>query len=423
MASKDEPRGVPGAEIAGNLPPQLTRLVGRDTALRDLSALVWRTRLMTLCGPAGAGKTRLAVGLAEAVRADFVEGAWWVDLSATVDPGSVGQSIAAAVLPGERATEAVSEAIGRRFAGGALLVLDNCEQVVDGCAQVVTELLGRVRSLRVFATSREPLGVPGEQVWRVPGLLVAEPSDARQRDRDPPAVELFMERAQKSASSFDPGSPGVREAVARICRLLDGMPLSIELAAARVPVLGVAGIAERLERGSEFLGHAARGAPPRHRTLRDTLEWSHRLLNGREKRLLRRLGVFKGSFSLVAAEAIGADGALPADEVLDVLSALVDRSVVQVVEDRGGPRYRLLVTVRHFALGKLEDSGESAATRQRHADHFYRWVGDAEPRIAGVAGSDQQVRVFEELELEYDNLHEALRWLPRAPPRKPPTSP
>ena len=121
MASKDEPRGVPGAEIAGNLPPQLTRLVGRDTALRDLSALVWRTRLMTLCGPAGAGKTRLAVGLAEAVRADFVEGAWWVDLSATVDPGSVGQSIAAAVLPGERATEAVSEAIGRRFAGGALV--------------------------------------------------------------------------------------------------------------------------------------------------------------------------------------------------------------------------------------------------------------------------------------------------------------
>ena len=297
MASKDEPRGIPGAEIAGNLPPQLTRLVGRDTALRELSALVWRTRLMTLCGPAGAGKTRLAVGLAEAVRADFVEGAWWVDLSATVDPGSVGQSIAAAVLPGERATEAVSEAIGRRFAGGALLVLDNCEQVVDGCAQVVTELLGRAPSLRVVATSREPLGVPGEQVWRVPGLLVAELSGARQRDRDPPAVELFMERAQKSASSFDPGTPGVREAVARICRLLDGMPLSIELAAARVPVLGVDGIAERLERGSEFLGHAARGAPPRHRTLRDTLEWSHRLLNGREKRLFRRLGVFKGSFS------------------------------------------------------------------------------------------------------------------------------
>jgi predicted ATPase/DNA-binding CsgD family transcriptional regulator len=379
--------------------------------LRELSALVWRSRLTTLCGPAGAGKTRLAVALAQAVQADFIDGAWWVDLSVIVDPGSVGQSIAAAVLPGERATDVASETIGRRFAATALLVLDNCEQVVDGCAQVVTELLGRTQSLRMIATSREPLGVPGEQVWRVPGLRFADLPDAFEQDRDSPAVELFMERARESTRSFDPGGPGVREAVARICRLLDGMPLSIELAAARVPVLGVAGIAERLEHGSEFLGRAARGAPQRHRTLRDTLEWSHRLLDKREKRLFRRLGVFKGSFSLAAAEAIGADEALPADWVLDVLSALVDRSMVQVVEDRGDPRYRLLVTIRHFALGKLDDSGESAAIRQSHAAYFYRSVQNAEPRIAGVAGPDQQIRVFEELELEHDNLHEALRWL------------
>ncbi len=412
MTSDDEATGGHSIEVAGNLPPALTRLIGRDSALRELSALVWRARLLTLCGPAGAGKTRLAIALAGAVRADFVEGAWWVDLSATIDDGSVGQVIAAAVLPGERASAVVADAIARRFADTALLVLDNCEQVISGCAEIVIELLGRTPSLRVIATSREPLGVPGEQVWRVPGLLVSELSHGgRESVRDAPAVELFLERARESTNAFDPGGVGVWEAATQICRLLDGMPLSIELAAARVSVLGVAEIAERLERGSDVLGHAGRTAPTRHRTLPDTLEWSHRLLEGHEQRLFRRLGVFNGSFSLAAAEAIGVDETLAADDVLDVLSALVDRSMVQVVEDRAAPRYRLLITVHHFALGKLKESGESGAIHQRHAAYFAGLVRDAESRIAGAAGSDQQIRVFEQLELEQDNLQEALQWL------------
>jgi predicted ATPase/DNA-binding CsgD family transcriptional regulator len=402
--------GINGGEPRlGNLPAQWTELVGREGALSELSALVWRSRLLTLCGPGGAGKTRLAVALAQAVQADFVDGAWWVDLSATVDSGSVAQVIAAAVAPDALASESVSGAIARRFADSALLVLDSCERVVGGCAEVVLELLGRAQSLKVIMTSREPLGVPGEQVWRVPGLSVGEcGSAARERDSVDAAVELFLERARESASSFDPACAGVREAATRICRWLDGMPLSIELAAAQVSVLGVAEIAERLESGTGFLRHAGRAVPERHRTIRDNLNWSHRTLQPEEQRLFRRLGAFRGSFSLGASEAVGADRELPADDVLGLPCALVARSLVQVVEELGSPRYRLLAPVRQYAAGKLEDSGEASATRRRHALYFQQLVRDAQP---GLTGADQHVPVSGELELEHENLIEALHWL------------
>ena len=407
VTSADNSEQTLGSDVtAGNLPSPLTRIVGRERALRELSGLLWGTRLLTLSGPGGVGKTRLAVALAEAVRADLVDGAWWVDLSATVDPRSVAQVVAAAVLPGERASETPLVAVARMFTSSSLLVLDNCEQVVGGCAQVVIELLRRTQSLRVIATSREPLGVPGEQVWRVSGLRVDQPTGPGENPGA--AVELFLQRARESGSLFDPGDAGVLQAVRRICRSLDGMPLSIELAAARVPVLGVAEIAERLEHGIGFLSHAGRVVPDRHRTLRDTLEWSHRMLEPPQQQLFRQLGVFKGSFSLGAAEAIGADEAEDANQVLDLLSDLVNRSMVQLVEDRAAPRYRLLETVRHYALEKLAESGESRATRQRQAAYFYQLARDANPV---AAPADQQVRVLEELELEHDNLLEALHWL------------
>ena len=381
--------------MSDSLGTQLTRLVGREAALSELSALIWRSRLLTLCGPPGAGKTRLAVALAEAVQADFVEGAWRVDLSATVDRDSVERVIAAAVLAAAPASDLTAGAIAHRFADSSLLVLDNCEHVAGGCAEVVTELLGRAPSLRVIATSREPLGVPGEQVSRVPGLRLGDRArGAGQPASDSAAVELFLERARESAGSFDPDGAGVREAVARICRQLDGMPLSIELAAARLPVLGVADIAERLQRGTDFLRHRNRAARDHHRSLQDTFEWSHRMLAPDEQRLFRRLGAFKGSFSLAAAEIVSADGTLAPDDVLDLLSALVDRSLVEVVVGRDSPRYRLLATVRHFAARKLEEGGESGATRRRHASYFHQLARDAEP-----------------LEHERENLIEALHWL------------
>ena len=408
MTSDHEPGGTEVGETAmGNLPPQLTELIGREDELREVSALVWRGRLLTLSGPGGAGKTRLAIALAEAIRADFVEGAWWVDLSHTMDPESVAQAIAATVLPAEPANGSASATIARRFPDSSLLLLDNCEQVVEGCTTVVSELLGSTQSLRVIATSREPLGVPGEQVWRVPGLGVSRPtSPSGGPVGDAAAVQLFVARAREVASSFDPDAPGVRDTVARICRWLGGMPLSIELAAARVSVLSVGEIAERLERGTGFLRHHSRTAPDRHRTLRDTLEWSHRMLEPAEQLMLRRLGVFRGSLSLAAAEAIVADELLVADDVLDLLSRLVARSMVQVVEGRDAPRYALLAPVRQYAAGKLRESGEASAVRQRHAAYFRKLAGDV-----GMGVDGDQIRALAQLELEHDNLAEALRWL------------
>ncbi|MGA2011188.1 MAG: tetratricopeptide repeat protein [Solirubrobacteraceae bacterium] len=384
----------------GNLPVQLTQLLGRGAALEELRALVWRARLLTLCGPGGAGKSRLASALADAVRADFVGGAWWADLSSSADAELVTQAVAAAVAPGEQVNDALA-AIVRRLGPSALLVLDNCEQVAEGCAALVVDLLARSPALRIIVTSRQSLGIPGEQVWRVPGLAI-EASGAGGG-----AVALFMARAVEAVASFDADAPGTRDAVTEICACLDGLPLAIELAAARVAVLRVGEIAERLQRDTDLLRHPNRAAPGRHRTLQDTLEWSHQLLAPGEQVLLRRLGVFRGNFSLVAAEAVCSDDALPAADVLDRLSGLIDQSLVSVVDSPSLPRYRLLGVVRQYALRKLQDAGESDATLRRHAAHYHALAPRAR---AGLAGADQ-ISWLEALELDHDNLGAALAWL------------
>ncbi len=398
--------------MPGNLPAQLTGLVGRQGALSELSSLLWRTRLLTLCGPGGAGKSRLTAAVAEAVQADFVGGAWWVDLSSTLGSELVLQAVATAVLKGEPANDPTAAAIARRFSESSLLVLDNCEQIADACAELVTSLLGACQALRVVATSRRPLGVPGEQVWRVPGLDVGpptEPSPAAERVDHPvsDAVELFNERATEAASSFDPEDPKNREAVERICRWLDGMPLALELAAARVPMLGVTQIAERLERDSGFLRRSSGSAPARHRTLQAALEWSHQMLEPVEQRLFRMLGCFQGTFSLAAAEAVGTDDLLRTDDILDLLGVLVDGSLVHVVEDPHQPRYKLLGPVRQFATEALRASGVKTSVRERHARYFLALAQDAQ---AGVSGSEL-VDWLQRIELEHENLREALRWL------------
>ncbi len=388
---------------AGEIPGQLTRLVGREQALSELRSLIWGTRLLTLCGPGGAGKTRLAAALAEAVRPDFVGGSWWVDLSATLDPGLVGQVVARTLLAEEPAVDPAPAAIAHRFSESTLLVLDNCEQIIDTCGRLVAALLERAPSLRVLATSRQPLGVPGEQVWRVPGLAV----EPEQEGGEAGGVELFLERARSVASGFDPDGPGALDAVRRICRRLDGMPLAIELAAARTPILGVLQIAERIERDSGFLRHSSRTAPARHQTLPAMLDWSHRMLEPSERQLFRRLAAFRGSFSLTAAECICADDSLAEADVLDLLGALVDRSLVHVAHDDGLPRYRLLLTVRQYAAEQLDGSGENQATSERHARFFYELARDALARLGegGDAASSDAIA------LEADNLREALRWL------------
>jgi predicted ATPase/DNA-binding CsgD family transcriptional regulator len=354
----------------------------------------------------------LAIALAEAVRADFVDGAWWVDLAATFDPEHVAQTVVSSVLPGEPAGESPSAAIARRFADSSLLVLDNCEQVVDSCARLVTELLARAPSVRIITTSRQPLAVPGEQVWRVSGLPVgAGPAVLGQHDD---AVELFLERVREVSTGFDPDAPGVRETVRRICAKLDGLPLALELAAARVPLLGVGQIAERLEQDSGFLRHGNRRAPERHRTLDQAVDWSHRLLTEPERGLFRRLASFRGTFSLTAAEAVCGGDPLRAD-VLDLLGGLVDQSLVHVIGDRAEPRYRLLETIRRYAADKLEESGEAPAVRGRHADFFLDLaVAEAEMDRAGV----ELIRGLERLELEHDNFRVAMAWLLEVAPEK-----
>jgi predicted ATPase/DNA-binding CsgD family transcriptional regulator len=392
----------------GNVPIALTPLIGRGPALEELRSLLARTRLLTLCGPGGVGKSRLAAALAEGVREEFAGGAWWADLSDIVDVGLVAQGVATAVLPDASVNDPVA-AIARALAASSLLVLDNCEQVVNGCGALVVELLARAPALRITATSRQSLGIAGEQVWRVAGLVVDGPEPiGRVPDPDGNAVSLFMARAQAAtAQRFAPQAPETEQAVAEICRWLDGMPLAIELAAARVNVLSVSQIAERIKRDSGLLRQTTPTAPERQRTLQDTLEWSHQLLAPAEQRLFARLGVFRGSFSLAAAEMICADEALSEGRILDLLSRLIDQSLVQVVDSAEAPRYRLLATVRHYALGKLEAAGELEATSGRHAT-FFSGLGHA---ARGGLGAGDQLRWLARLELAHDNLAEALRWL------------
>jgi predicted ATPase/DNA-binding CsgD family transcriptional regulator len=409
------PRVARTAELEttlGNLPVQIAPLLGRRAALQELESMLWRTRLLTLSGPGGVGKSRLAAALAESVRADFVGGSWWADLADSSDDSRVPQTVAAAVMPGEQVNDPTA-ATARLLASPSLIVLDNCEQIIAGAARLVADLLARAPALRVVVTSRQPLGIPGEQVWRVTGLAVESRAgidaigNGGVDDADAGAVALFVRRAQESAATFAVDSPVAREAVAEVCELLDGLPLAIELAAMRVSVLSVEQIADRVRRDTSLLRHPSRAAAGRHRTLEDTLEWSHQLLAPDEQRLFRRLGVFRGPFSLRAAEAVCADETLPAEDVLDLLSLLIDQSLVQAVESPSLPRYRLLGTLRRYALAKLDQAGELDDAIRRHADH-YHGLG-ARARV-GLAGRDQVIWV-EALELDHENVSEALRRL------------
>ncbi|MGH2857354.1 MAG: tetratricopeptide repeat protein [Solirubrobacteraceae bacterium] len=397
-------------EIPGNLPVQIARLLGRGAALEQLRPLVWENRLLTLSGPGGVGKSRLACALAEAVREDFNAGAWWADIADTVDDGRVAQAVSGALLPGEPVGDPVSS-LARRLEGPSLLVLDNCEQVTTGAARLVIDLLARAPGLRAIVTSRQSLGIPGEYVWRVPALSTdGAPEQGGAADRygdGGSAAALFVARATECADGFDADGPGVEAAVVEICRMLDGLPLALELAAARVSVLSATQIAERLRDDTSLLRQTSRAAPVRHRTLRDTLDWSHQLLSASEQRLFARVAAFRGPFSLQAAEAVGTDDDLARAEIVDLLGALIDQSLVQVVESATLPRYRLLSTMRRYALSKLEESGELDRTLARHAAHYHAL---ARPARAGLGGPEQLLWI-QGLESDQENLADALERL------------
>jgi predicted ATPase/DNA-binding CsgD family transcriptional regulator len=366
------------------------------------------SRLLTLTGAGGCGKTRLALATAGELSEGFEEGVWLVELAPLADPSLVAQAVAAILgvreQPGRSLTEMLSSYLGSKK---LLLVLDNCEHLIEACAELAEALLRFCPGLRVLATSREALGITGEVAWPVPPLTL--PDLRRLPDVEAlPSYEsarLFVERATSVKPTFTLTEQNAPPVV-RVCYRLDGIPLAIELAAARAKVLSVEEISERLDDSFGLLASGGRTAMPRHRTLRATMDWSHELLPEEERTLFRRLSVFAGGFTLEASESVCAGEDLEGGRVLGLLSHLVDKSLVTTREKDGGTRYRLLELVRQYAMERLKDAEEEAKVGQRHAAFF---VGLAEEAEGEVTGPDQ-ARWLVRLEAEHDNLRASLSW-------------
>jgi predicted ATPase/DNA-binding SARP family transcriptional activator len=371
------------ATAGGNLPRQLTSFVGRARERADIAHLLTRARLVTLTGPGGCGKTRLALEVAADEMSRVPDGAWFVNLAGLGDAAPVAQAAALALGVPIPASRSAREALVAHLAPReALIVLDNCEHLIDACARLVEDVLRAAGGVRVLVTSREPLRCAGEIAWRVPALAEAD--------------RLLCERAAAARPGFDPA--GHAGAVAEICRRLDGMPLAIELAAARVTALSPEQIATRLGDSLDVLGAGQRTALNRQQTLRATFDWSHDLLTDEERVLFRRLAVFAGGFTLEAAENVCAAGAIARRRVLDLLTRLVDKSLV-VAE---GERFRLLDTVGQYAAERLAAAGERETVTLRHLDWCLALADDHDPPSGGPRRSLQAI------EREHDNLRAGL---------------
>lgn len=393
--------------MAANLPLQLTSFIGRENDLTEVGRLLSTTRLLTLVGVGGYGKTRLALEVARQLSDRFADGVWMADLAPLRDAALLPQTVAQATgfqpAPGQPLLESL---LGHLQAKQMLLLLDNCEHLIAACAELVQQLLSHAPELSVLATSREALGVAGETVYPLQGMawpVGLGSHDLLQYD----AVRLFVERARAASPRFAL-TPENASAVIEICRRLDGIPLALELASARVKVLTVQEIAARLENRLSLLSSGQRGGlESRHLTMRATIYWSHALLNPQEQTLFRRLAVFEGGCTLAAVEAVCAGDGFEAGRILEVLSSLVDKSLVLAETlGRAQARYRMLETLREYALEKLTGSGEAAILRERHLELF---LGRAEEAEAKLYEADQLLWL-NWLESEHDNLRAALAW-------------
>jgi predicted ATPase/DNA-binding XRE family transcriptional regulator len=411
--------------IPSNLPIQLSTFIGRQAEIAEIARLLSRpnsTRLVTLTGPGGIGKTRLALQTALELSHLYPDGIWFVDLSPLSTPELIAQTTASALNVTETGGQSVEEnLIFYLRSKQAVMLVDNCEHLIDAAAQLAEKILRSCAAVQILATSREPLNIPGEANFHVPPLSLPKGTDsAIQTVVGHEAVQLFLERARSIQPSF-----GLTEAnapiITRICRQLDGMPLAIELAAARLAVLDVGQIAARLDDRFNLLTSGSRTALPRHQTLRAVIDWSYDLLSEQEKILLRRLSIFSGGWTLEAAEKVTADDMMErgreADphtpqlriavaEILDLLSHLVSKSLIMVERQPGSElRYRMLETVRQYARKKLATSGEEEQVQKHHLEFFSSLAERAEPELRG----HKQIEWLGRIDSDYDNLRAALR--------------
>jgi predicted ATPase/DNA-binding XRE family transcriptional regulator len=387
-----------------NLPAPLTSFVGREADLARIAELLAKARLLTLTGPGGAGKTRLAIEVARVLDA-YPDGVWLVELAPLAQPELVCQTVAVALGATEERGQPILTTLTSAIAGRrVLLVLDNCEHLVAACADLAEALLRACPNLTVLATSREPLDVAGETIWPVPPLGIEDPRDAplaalARAD----AVRLFVDRARAVRPDFTL-TVETAPMIARICRRLDGLPLAIELAAARVNVLAPKQIAARLDDRFRLLTGGHRAAPRHHQTLRGLFDWSYDLLSPSERALFRRLSVFSGGWTIEAAEAVCAGSGVDPSDVLDVLASLVTKSLVLAQEEPDGAvRYRLLETLREYGAERL-DRSERAAVEETHSRYFTALVEDGFDRL----WSADTVAWCDWLESEHDNLRAVL---------------
>jgi len=383
-----------------NLPQQATTFIGRESEIADVKKALGTTRLLTLHGAGGIGKTRLSLHVAADVLGHYPDGVWFVELAPIIDERLVPQAVASVLGVKEEAGRPVSEALARYVADRhLLLVLDNCEHVVHACATLVELLLKSGAYVGILASSREPLRVSGEVSFPVRALAVPAPQDNVQVDDllQFAALRLFAERAAAVQPAFRLTDENAAS-VAEICQRLDGIPLAIELAAARVRSLSAQNIAARLNDRFGLLMGGSRTALPRQQTLRALIDWSYDLLSDKERVLFRRLAVFTGGWTLEAMEGVCASGEITEAEVLDLLSDLVDKSLVMVVAEGG--RYGLLETVRQYATERLTQSGEGDSIRSRHAAFYLAFVENVAPDLLGAA----QVSGLERLDFERENI-------------------
>ena len=405
-----------------NLPTQMTSFIGRERELAEASALVDGTRLLTLTGPGGTGKTRLSLQLAAGVAERFPDGLWWVPLAAVRDPLLIVPTISRAVGAAENVEKAPMDQLVAALAGRrVLIVLDNLEQL-PGASPIVAEMLKALPRLHVLATSRSPLRISGEQEYPVSGLpspialerlgfMERERLSAPLRRQDAAglggfeAVRLFVARGAAVRPGFELTDANADD-VAAIVSHLDGIPLALELAAARLRYLTPAAIHERLVNHLDLPGAGAMDVPERQRTLRGAIAWSHELLDDRHRLLLERLAVFAGGFDLDCAESVAGGSEDPGLDMLDGLATLADHSLVRTGDADGEPRFSLLEPIREFALERLEASGDVGRLRERHAVAFLALAERLEPLLSG----DDQRRWLDKLELEHENIRAALDW-------------